>query len=78
MIGSENMGSIYKRCPFKKGYCNNECGLYDKNSLDGCTFLQIEKSLEYIGEGISTILRAQEHLISVIEKGNAAQTDNEE
>lgn len=49
------MGSLYKRCPFKKGFCNDSCALYDSSSIEGCSFLQIAKSLEYIGADLMTV-----------------------
>lgn len=43
------MGSLYKRCPFRKGYCNDSCALFDvENRAVGCVFLDIGKSLHYV------------------------------
>ena len=46
------MGSLYKECPFKKRSCDISCALFTKDGLDGCTFLEIKKSLDYISNDL--------------------------
>ncbi len=62
------MGSLYKRCPFKKTYCNKDCALYNERSVHGCIFLEISSGLDYIGEEIRTLLKAQERIITLLDK----------
>lgn len=62
------MGSLYKRCPFKKGYCNKDCAIYDERSVKGCAFLSLSEAIDFVGEQVTTILKAQERIIAILEK----------
>ena len=63
------MISLYKRCPFKKTYCNKDCALYEEHSVHGCTILEISERIDYACEEIRTLLKAQERIITLLDKG---------
>ena len=72
------MGSLYKRCPFRKIYCGKDCALYNERSSKGCAFLEMSDSIDFVCEQITTLLKAQERIISILEKDTAeAQAEAE-
>lgn len=66
------MGSLYKRCPFRKTYCSKDCALYNERSTKGCAFLDLSNSIDFVGDQITTLLKAQERIISILDKDTAA------
>lgn len=49
-MSNSSISSIYKRCPFKKGCCTEDCALYIDDSHNGCVFLASYVMLGLIGE----------------------------
>ena len=66
------MESLYKRCPFRKTYCSKDCALYNERSTKGCAFLDISEHIDFVGEQITTLLKAQDQIISILDKDTAA------
>ena len=66
------MGSLYKRCPFRKTCCSKDCALYNEQSSKGCAILDMSEHIDFVGEKITTLLKAQERIISILDKDTAA------
>ena len=67
-------GSIYKKCPFKKGYCNKDCALYNDESVSGCVFLHIDHSINQNYDLIFHELSGGiDHVIRLLEENSEEQ-----